>query len=173
MLNLLQLLCVPLFGGVNTRLLRHPRRDGCVRDTGDGSAVVTTALGQYIWGGERGVRDLQEVIHLVDREALGFGQEEEGPKTGQHHPGREEEPGAVAERAEDVRHRLGDDELHEPLHERGEGAGEIAHGAREDLGRHDPRNTVEAKGPATGRMVSKAGARDAAGAAGLTTPNRS
>lgn len=66
----------------------------------------------------------EDEIHLVDRETLGLGDQEEGPDGSDEHPGGEEEPRPVAEGGEDVGKSLGDGELDGPA---GWLAGTITH----------------------------------------------
>lgn len=87
-------------------------------------------------------------VHLVKGDALGLREEEEGPNCSRQHPTSEEEPDAIVKRFEDVRQSFRDDELNHPLGEGGPSAGKGTKGAGEDLGRDDPRDTVETKRPA-------------------------
>lgn len=79
------------------------------------SVAAAKQKGQYnvVTARGRGL-NLQHDVHLVERLALGLGQEEVGPDRRDHHPAREEVPRSEAEGLEDVRERLGQDELDEP-----------------------------------------------------------
>lgn len=92
--------------------------------------------------------DVQDNMHLGSSQTLRLRQKEERPGASHQHPGREEKPGSVSERCEDVRQRFGNGELDRPLDEGRERAREVAESAGEDLGRDDPRDSVETKGPA-------------------------
>lgn len=63
---------------------------------------------------DRNLGHLQNDIHFIQCTSLGFGQAEECPNSGQKHPRRKEEPGAVPERVENIWQSLGYSELSEP-----------------------------------------------------------
>lgn len=92
--------------------------------------------------------NVQDKVHLIERQSLRLRQEKVSPRRGDEHPRGKEVPCSESERAEDIWKSFGDGKLNSPLHKSGPCATEHSESTRKDFGANNPWDTIQTKGPA-------------------------